>query len=1076
MWYLTLLFFLAGGALAQTAPTPQPLPYTQSFGTEAFSQLPAGWAAWTVASAARTSLAAAESSEPNGDASLSSRTTTTTAGGVYGLSTDENARPYIQTSGTSTSQLVLALNTEGFSAITLTYSVEIIVAEAREVGMVAQYRVGTSGAWTTIPGTNAFSQAGGTTGVKVTRELTLPQDAENQPEVQIRWAVWRGGTSGSSSGIALDDVSVTGQQGQVPRFQFTASGATVPEGQSAAYSVRLVTSDGQPLEQETTVDVRFGASSTASRTQDFSPEQPALRSLVFPALSASGSTQEITLATVDRSGITRNAVFELVAPAGAGILAPSAFTLVIEGSGQPATVQFDVATSTAFDGGEVNLLVRLSTPDGQPNAFERTALVSLQTGSASAFSPTFTPQTLTFPVGLADGAGVSLDLQLAQRDLNMPDTLVFAVQAGVGTSPGTTETHRLAVRPLCIAPCLAQYSFAGTSGVTGQRAAGRVHNAVSASAVERAGVNGSSAANAFSSNGWNTASLDPARYYTFTLSPEAGRFEATRLQLSHARTGTGPTQYAVRTSRDNFTTNVFEGALEGTASEAVDLDLTHPDVSRFFRDVIEPITFRIYAWGASAGTGTYRLDQTLRVEGNVQSRPALAREVGGPQPGWRMMAAPVSGMRVSDLAAFSLVQGVPEAFPTHGRNVFVGYNGNSTDQSEGRSNGFVPAQALNSSLESGRGFLWYKWPGPVRVGGQEVGRGLPLVVSAGGSSPEGPVQVTFTAADRSTPDDGFFLLGNPFGTTFPLCGVQSSQGVLSTQFSTWDANTGGYIALDETQEMAPWTGFFAQVTGANLAENPLTFTFSPGPCAPGKQRPSSLAYRFVLEGQMLGTPFQSETRLVLAEEASAGWDRWDASALAPLQGRYAQIAFGGEDNRRQSSTSFPLGESLSLPLSLRATHESEDVRLTVIPPADLPQGIRMVVRDGDTGETFPVDARTTFSLQVAAHDWAERFRVEVQFGEATSSSRDALTEVLVGDAFPRPAGSQVSIPLSAPVAASWTVHVYDLTGRVLQRTEHAVAGGASLLHVGVSSLPPGVYPVRVHSALGTFTRMLIIAR
>lgn len=1076
MWYLALLLLFAGWAQAQTAPSPQPLPYAQTFGTEAFSQLPDGWAAWTVATAPRNSLANAESSVPNGDATLTSRTSVTNTGGVYGLATDENARLYIQTSGSSTSQPVLALNTEGFTAITLTYSVEIIVAEVREVGMVAQYRVGSSGAWTTIPGTNAFSQAGGTTGVKVTRELTLPQDAENQPVVQIRWAVWRGGSSGNSSGIALDNVSVTGQQGQVARFQFTTSGATVTEGQSSAYTVRLVTSDAQPLEQETTVEVRFGASSTASRTADFDPAQPASRILTFPATSASGSMQEVSLATADRSGLMRSAVFELVAPAGAGLLAPETFTLEIEGTGQPATVQFDAETLTAFDGGELSLLVRLSTSDGQPNPFERTALVSLQTGSASAFTPTFTTQTLTFPIGHADGAGVGLDLQLAHRDLNIPDTLVFAVQAGAGTSVGATGTQRVAVRPLCIAPCLVQYSFAGTSGVTAQRAAGRVHNSVTASAVQRAGVNGSSASNAFSSNGWNTASLDPARYYSFTISPEAVQVEKTRLQFSHARSGTGPTQFAIRTSRDGFSTNVFEGTLEGTASMAVDLDLTHPDVARFFRDVIEPITVRLYAWGASAGTGTYRLDQTLRIEGNVQSRPALAREVGGPQPGWRMMAAPVSGMRVSDLAAFSLVQGVPDAFPTHGRNLFVGYVGNSADQSDGRSNGFVPALALNTSLESGRGFLWYKWPTPVRVSGQEVGRGLPLVVSSAGSSPDGPVQVSFTTAERSTPDDGFFLLGNPYGTAFPLCGVTASQGTLSAQFSAWDANSGGYATLDESQDVAPWTGFFAQVSGANLAESPLTFTLTPGPCAPGKQNAIALTYRLVLEGQMLGTPFRSEARLVLSDEASAGWDRWDASALAPLQGRFAQVAFGGEQGGRQSSASFPLGEPLALPLSLRATHEAEEVRLTIYPPAERPEGLRVRVQDLELGTTTEVQSTTELTFPVGAQVWAERFRLVATYGEATSTSRDTPTDTFVGDAFPRPAASRVSIPVNAPSASTWTAEVYDLTGRVLQRTEHAVASGASMLHVGVSSLPPGVYPVRMESALGTFTRLLVVAR
>jgi hypothetical protein len=78
---------------------------------------------------------------------------------------------------------------------------------------LAQYRVGTNGVWTSLTassGLNPFSQAGGTTGLKTTVTATLPAATENQPIVQIRWAVWRGTETGNSSGFGIDDVSVTG--------------------------------------------------------------------------------------------------------------------------------------------------------------------------------------------------------------------------------------------------------------------------------------------------------------------------------------------------------------------------------------------------------------------------------------------------------------------------------------------------------------------------------------------------------------------------------------------------------------------------------------------------------------------------------------------------------------------------------------------------------------------------------------------------------------------------------------------------------------------------------------------------
>lgn len=79
--------------------------------------------------------------------------------------------------------------------------------------MLCQYRVGGSGTWTNLAvatGLNPVSLAGGTAGLKITVQATLPAATENQPNVQIRWATWRGTGKGSSSGAAVDNITVTG--------------------------------------------------------------------------------------------------------------------------------------------------------------------------------------------------------------------------------------------------------------------------------------------------------------------------------------------------------------------------------------------------------------------------------------------------------------------------------------------------------------------------------------------------------------------------------------------------------------------------------------------------------------------------------------------------------------------------------------------------------------------------------------------------------------------------------------------------------------------------------------------------
>ncbi|MFN3908513.1 MAG: beta strand repeat-containing protein, partial [Flavobacterium sp.] len=199
----------------QTNPTAQSLPYSQDFGISTFTTMPAGMAAWNGLNGGDiTTQASAEGSTPTGNATLSAVSAAQTSGGVFGYSVSSNAKSYIQTSSNATNgvnQIVLAINTSGLGSVNLSYDVEIISAQPRTIGIVAQYRVGTSGSWTTLTGTgNPYSQAGGTTGLKTSPSLSLPAPALNQAVVQIRWATWRGTESGNSSGIAIDNISVTG--------------------------------------------------------------------------------------------------------------------------------------------------------------------------------------------------------------------------------------------------------------------------------------------------------------------------------------------------------------------------------------------------------------------------------------------------------------------------------------------------------------------------------------------------------------------------------------------------------------------------------------------------------------------------------------------------------------------------------------------------------------------------------------------------------------------------------------------------------------------------------------------------
>lgn len=264
-FHIAVILIATAPAFGQSNPAVLTLPVDQQWGVAGFTTPPAGFAAWGgLSGAGITSQALAESSTPTANASISSSTPANGgAGGCYGYAVSGDARFGILTSSNTSSgacQLAMAIDTTGQSNITLSYKLINAVANARTVGAVCQYRVGTGGAWTTLTGTgNPYVQSSGTVGDITLASLQLPPAAEGQAVVQIRWAVWRGGGAGNSSGFAIDNVSVSAANGSPLISGITLSGG--PNYDLGETSTATVTLSAAPV-TTATVNVASGAFAT----------------------------------------------------------------------------------------------------------------------------------------------------------------------------------------------------------------------------------------------------------------------------------------------------------------------------------------------------------------------------------------------------------------------------------------------------------------------------------------------------------------------------------------------------------------------------------------------------------------------------------------------------------------------------------------------------------------------------------------------------------------------------------------------------------------------------------------------
>jgi hypothetical protein len=225
IFYFRLAIFIvlicpSAHVIAQTNPVAKQIPFAEDFGNNWFtsSGLPSGFAIWTSSGAPLATLTAAASSSGNGDqSSFDSATVIKSTGKTYGYSgissgtNINNGKIYIQTSSSCTDQLVSSINTTGYASVLISYDVEMLNPQPRQVGITLQYRVGTSGAFKTLDSTYWHGLTDRTQNtIDYFTNILLPSDADDQPVIQIRWATSRSNaTTGGSSGIGIDDILIT---------------------------------------------------------------------------------------------------------------------------------------------------------------------------------------------------------------------------------------------------------------------------------------------------------------------------------------------------------------------------------------------------------------------------------------------------------------------------------------------------------------------------------------------------------------------------------------------------------------------------------------------------------------------------------------------------------------------------------------------------------------------------------------------------------------------------------------------------------------------------------------------------
>lgn len=156
---------------------------------------------------------------------------------------------------------------------------------------------------------------------------------------------------------------------------------------------------------------------------------------------------------------------------------------------------------------------------------------------------------------------------------------------------------------------LATWDLSAQPGNEAQAAATSTVTGVTAGPLSRAsGLTAVSGTGSINASGWPTAAqLDATKYFTLSITPPSGCTMAlTSMTVAASKSSTGPASGAVATSTDSFAQTT---AMSTSSQSTVTLSVT---------GATGAIELRVYGYGATGTTGTFRIQNTLTVSGSLQ--------------------------------------------------------------------------------------------------------------------------------------------------------------------------------------------------------------------------------------------------------------------------------------------------------------------------------------------------------------------------------------------------------------------------------------------------------------------------
>ncbi|MBM3833589.1 MAG: hypothetical protein FJ403_10030 [Verrucomicrobia bacterium] len=164
------------------------------------------------------------------------------------------------------------------------------------------------------------------------------------------------------------------------------------------------------------------------------------------------------------------------------------------------------------------------------------------------------------------------------------------------------------------------FSFTGSAGDETSFAADAQPANGSVSSMSRGlGLTATTSAGTFNAKSWTTGSaIGSDDYYAFSITPNSGaHLTLTSLVMDERRSSSGIRNWSVRSSLDSFASDLASFSVPDNDDTRTGQSTA---LGSAFQNLTASVEFRVYAFSAESGTGTWRIDNVV-LNGTLTSTP-----------------------------------------------------------------------------------------------------------------------------------------------------------------------------------------------------------------------------------------------------------------------------------------------------------------------------------------------------------------------------------------------------------------------------------------------------------------------